>query len=113
VHCAREEIEPFAPSGWMAYLFLVRSMKTTFPIRFAALIFSTILVSSGCQKKTAVTNPTSQSKTELDENTKVLRAADLVGYNGTKLTKSVHDIKEASDKRNQKMEKMVESGPDE
>ena len=97
----------------MAYLFLVRPMKTTFPLRFAALIFSTILLSSGCQKKTAVTNPNSQSKTELDENTKTLRAADLVGYDGTKLTKSVHHIKEASDKHNQKMEKMVEAGPDE
>ena len=88
-------------------------MKTTSPLRFAALIFSTILLSSGCQKKTAVTNPNSQSKTELDENTKTLRAADLVGYDGTKLTKSVHHIREASDKRNQKMEKMVEAGPDE
>jgi hypothetical protein len=88
-------------------------MKTTLPLRFTALIFSTILLSSGCQKKSAVTNPNSQSKTELDENTKTLRAADLVGYDGTKLTKSVHHIKEASDKRNQKMEKMVEAGPDE
>jgi hypothetical protein len=88
-------------------------MKVTLPLRFAALIFSTILLSSGCQKRTAVTNPTSQSKTELDENTKVLRAADLVGYDGTRLKKSVHHIKEASDKRNQEMEKMVEAGPDE
>jgi len=88
-------------------------MKTTLPLRFAALIFSAILLLSGCQKKTAVTNPNSRSKTELDENTRVLRAADLVGYNGTRLTKSVHHIKEASDKRNQKMEKMAESGPDE
>jgi hypothetical protein len=88
-------------------------MKTTLPSRFAALIFSTILLSSGCQKKTAVTNPDSQSKTELDGNTKTLRAADLVGYDGTKLTKSVHHLREASDKHNQKMEKMVEAGPDE
>jgi len=87
-------------------------MKTTLSLRFIALIFSAILLLSGCQKKTAVTNPNSQSKTELDD-TKVLRAADLVGYNGTRLTKSVHHIKEASDKRNQKMEKMAESGPDE
>ena len=88
-------------------------MKLTLPLRSAALIFTTILLSSGCHKKTAVTNPNSQSKTELDKNTKVLRAADLVGYNGTRLTKSVQHIKEASDKHNQKMEKMVEAGPDE
>jgi len=98
---------------WVAYLFLVRPMKTMLPLRFIAIIFSTILLSSGCQKKTAATNPNSQSKTELHENTKPLQAADLVGYDGTKLTKSVHHIREASDKRNQKMENMVEAGPDE
>ena len=88
-------------------------MKTTLSLRFAAPVFSAILLSSGCQKKTAVTNPNPQSKTESDENAKVLRAADLVGYNGTKLNKSVQHIKEASDKRNQKMEKMAEAEPGE
>ncbi len=80
------------------------------PLRFVAIIFSTILLSSGCQKKTAATNPDSQSKTELHENTKPLQAADLVGYDGTKLRKSVDRIKEANDKRNQEMEKMAETG---
>jgi hypothetical protein len=88
-------------------------MKTTLPSRFTAFIFATILLSSGCQKKTAVTTSNSRSKTELGENTKTLRAADLVGYDGTKLTKSVHHIREASDKHNKKMEKMVEAGPGE
>ncbi len=85
-------------------------MKTMIPLRFVAIIFSTILLSSGCQKKTAATNPDSQSKTELHENTKPLQAADLVGYDGTKLRKSVDRIKEANDKRNQEMEKMAETG---
>jgi len=80
------------------------------PLRFVAIIFSTILFLSGCQKKTAPTNPNSQSKTELHENTKSLQAADLVGYDGTKLRKSVDRIKEANDKRNQEMEKMAETG---
>ena len=80
------------------------------PLRFVAIIFSTILLSSGCQKKTAATNPNSQSKTELHENTKPLQAADLVGYDGTKLRKSVDRLKEANDKRNQEMEKMAETG---
>ncbi len=80
------------------------------PLRFVAIIFSTILLLSGCQKKTAATNPNSQSKTELHENTKSLQAADLVGYDGTKLRKSVDRIKEANDKRNQEMEKMAETG---
>ena len=85
-------------------------MKIMLPLKFIAIIFSTILLLSGCQKKTAATNPNSQSKTELHENTKPLQAADLVGYDGTKLRKSVDRIKEANDKRNQEMEKMAETG---
>jgi outer membrane murein-binding lipoprotein Lpp len=87
-------------------------MKTMLPLRFVAIILSTILLSSGCQKKTSATNPNSQSKTELHENTKPLQAADLVGYDGTKLRKSVDHIKEANDKNNQEIEKMVEPRPD-
>jgi len=82
------------------------------PITFVAVIFSTILLSLGCQKKTAATNPDSQSKTELHEKTKPLQAADLVGYDGTKLRKSVDHITEANDKQNQEIEKMVDTGPD-
>jgi len=85
-------------------------MKTILPLRFIAIIFSTILLLSGCQKKTAATNPNSQSKTELHENTKPLQAADLVGYDGTKLRKSVDKITEANDKHNQEVENMVETG---
>jgi hypothetical protein len=87
-------------------------MKTRLPLWFIAIICSTILLATGCQKKTATTNPDSQSKTELHENTKSLQAADLVGYDGTKLRKSVQHIREANDKHNQEMEKMVETGPD-
>jgi hypothetical protein len=87
-------------------------MKTMLPLRVIAIIFSTILLSSGCQKKTAATSPSSESKTELNENTKPLQAADLVGYDGAKLRKSVDHIREANDKHNQEIEKMVETGPD-
>jgi len=87
-------------------------MERKLPITFVAVIFSTILLSLGCQKKTAATNPDSQSKSELRDSTKILQAADLVGYNGTKLRSSVDRIKEASAKRSGEMEKMVESGPD-
>ena len=85
-------------------------MKTMLPLGFIAIIFSTILLSSGCQKKTAATSPNFQSKTELHENTKSLQAADLVGYDGTKLRKSVDKITEANDKHNQEVENMVETG---
>ena len=87
-------------------------MKTMLRLRFVIIVFSTILLLSGCQKKTAATNPNSQSKTELHENTKPLQAADLVGYDGTKLRKSVGRIREANDKHNQEMKKMVETAPD-
>jgi PBP1b-binding outer membrane lipoprotein LpoB len=87
-------------------------MKTMLPLKFIAIIFSTILLLSGCQKKTAAKNPNSQSKAELRENTKPLQATDLVGYDGTKLRKSVDHITEANDKHNQEIENMVEPGQD-
>jgi len=87
-------------------------MKAMLPLRFVAIIFSTIVLSSGCQKKTAATNPKSQSEAELRDNTKPLEAAGLVGYDGTKLRKSVDHIREDNDKHNQEVEKMVETGPD-
>jgi PBP1b-binding outer membrane lipoprotein LpoB len=87
-------------------------MRIMFPLRFIAIIFSMILLLSGCQKKTAPTNPSSESKAELNENRKPLQAADLVGYDGTKLRKSVDRIKEANDKHNQELEKMAETGQD-
>jgi hypothetical protein len=90
----------------------IEPMKTMLPIRFIAIIFSTLLFSSGCQKKTAATNPKSQSEAELRDNTKPLEAAGLVGYDGTKLRKSVDHIREDNDKHNQEVEKMVETGPD-
>ena len=87
-------------------------MKIMVVLSFLAIVFSTILLSSGCQKQTAATNPNSQGKSESDESTKPLQAADLVGYDGTKLRKSVHQIKEANEKHNQEIEKTVESRPD-
>ena len=96
----------------VADLILVGPMKAMLPLRFVAIIFSTILLSSGCQKRTAATNPNSQNKTELHESTKPLQAADLVGYDGTKLRKSVHKITEANDKHNQQIENMAETGQD-
>ena len=86
-------------------------MERQLPLTLAAIILSTILVSSGCQK-TDPPNPNSQSKNESRDNTKPLQAVDLVGYDGTKLKTSVDRIKAATAKHNREMEKMVESGPD-
>jgi hypothetical protein len=87
-------------------------MKTALPLTVVTIIFSTLLLSSGCHEKTAATDPNSQSKRELHESTKPLQAADLVGYDGIKLRKSVDQIKEANEKHNEQIETMVESGPD-
>jgi len=87
-------------------------MKTALPSTFVAIIVSTILLSLGCQKKTAATNRNSQSKSKLHESTKPLQAADLVVYDGTKLRKCVYHISATNEKHNREIEKMVESGPD-
>ena len=76
---------------------------------FVALIFATILLSSGCEKKTAATDPAAQST---PGSTKPLEAADLVGYDGKRLRKSVDHIKEANEKHGRELEKMAGSGPD-
>ena len=86
-------------------------MKTALSL-FVTMALSTILLTSGCQKKTAATNPDPQSKSELPGSTKPLQAADLVGYDGTKLRKSVEQIKDANDRRSRAMEKVIETGPD-
>jgi len=84
-------------------------MKTTLRATFVGLIFATMLLSSGCEKKTAASDPAAQST---PGSTKVLEAADLVGYDGKRLRKSVDHIKEANEKHNQELEKMAGSGPD-
>ena len=75
---------------------------------FAAMI-STMVLSSGCEEKTAATDPIVQST---PGSTKPLEAADLVGYDGKMLRKSVDRIKEANGKHNQELEKTAGSGPD-
>ena len=87
-------------------------MKILIPLRCVAIIFSAFLLSSGCEKKTAATNPTSENNGELHGSTKPLEAADLVGYDGKRLRKSVDRIREGNEKHNQELEKMAGSGPD-
>ena len=87
----------------------VRPVNTTFHPTFVALMLSTMLFSSGCEKKTAATDPAAQS---VPGNTKPLEAADLGGYDGKRLRKSVDHIKETNEKHTQDVEKMAGSGPD-
>ena len=84
-------------------------MKIALPSAFVAMIFSTMLLSSGCEKETAATDPASQST---PGSTKPLEAADLVGYDGKRLRKSVDRIIDAKEKHDRELEKMAGSEPD-
>jgi hypothetical protein len=84
-------------------------MKTMLRSTFVIMIFATMLFSFGCEKRTGAIDPSSQST---PGSTKPLEAADLVGYDGKRLRKSVDRIKEANEKYNQDAERMAESGPD-
>jgi hypothetical protein len=83
-------------------------MKVLLPLGGVAITFAAILVSSGCQKETVATKPDPQRKNELHETTKPLQAADLVGYDGTKLRQSVDKIIQANDKHNKELENATE-----
>jgi len=82
-------------------------VKILISLRLLAIAFATILPSSGCEKKPAG-NPDSQSNSEVHENTKPLQAADLVGYDGTKLRKSVDKIKQDNAEHNKELEDATE-----
>jgi hypothetical protein len=84
-------------------------MKNALRSTFKAMIFSTMLLSSGCEVKTAATDPTAQST---PGSTKPLEAADLVGYDGKRLRKSVDHIIDAKEKHDRELQKMTEGGPD-
>ena len=83
-------------------------MRIVLPLSVAVISFAAVLLSSGCQKKTVATNPDSQRNKELHENTKPLQAADLVGYDGTKLRASVNKIIQDNHKHNKELEKATE-----
>jgi hypothetical protein len=50
-------------------------MKTARRLTFVAMIFATMLISSACEKKTADTNPSAESRRG---STKTLETVDLV-----------------------------------
>jgi hypothetical protein len=84
-------------------------MKTTLRSTLVAIILSMMLLSSGCEKKTAGADTAAEST---PGSTKPLEAADLVGYDGKRLRKSVDRIREANEKHNHDLEKMAGTGPD-
>ena len=80
-------------------------MKVLLPLTCVTIIFAAI---SACEKETVVTNPDPQQSNASQEKTKPLQAADLVGYNGTALRKSVDKIIENNDKHNKGLENAAE-----
>ena len=90
-------------------ILLVRPMKTVLRLAFVVIVFAVTLLSSACEKETAATDSTSQTT---PGSTKPLEAADLVGYDGKRLRKSVDRIKEANEKHNRELEKITGSEPD-
>jgi len=95
---------PFASN-----LVLGKPMKRALRSILSIMIFAAMLFLSGCEKESVGTDPASQST---PGSTKPLEAADLVGYDGKRLRKSVDRIKDANEKHNEDLEKMVGSGPD-
>jgi hypothetical protein len=91
-------------------LIITRPMKHALrSTTLGILTFAMVLLSSGCEKENVATDPAAQST---PGSTKILEAADLVGYDGKRLRKSVDRIKEANEKHDQELEKTVGSGPD-
>jgi len=84
-------------------------MRTILRSTFVIMILATMWFSFGCEKRIGAIDPSSQST---PGSTKPLQAADLVGYDGSRLRKSVDHIIDASEKRNQELKKMAEGGPD-
>lgn len=75
----------------------------------SGIIFATMVLLCGCEKENAGPASASQST---PGSTKILEAADLVGYDGKKLRRSVDGIKAANEKHDHELEKTVGSGPD-
>ena len=83
-------------------------MKIVLALSVALIGCVAILFSSGCQKKTVAANPDPKSNNASQEKTKPLQAADLVGYDGTQLRKSVDKIIHGNDKHNKELENATE-----
>jgi hypothetical protein len=83
-------------------------MKVLLLLRCVSIAFATILLSSGCQKETVATNPNPKPNNASQEKTKPLQAADLVGYDGTKLRTSLDKIIQGNDKHDKDLENATE-----
>ena len=61
----------------------------------------------GCKEKPKAVQ--SKDKAEGRQNSKVLEAVDLLGYDGKRLRKTTDGVLDANDKRNQNIQKLIDN----
>jgi hypothetical protein len=74
-------------------------------IRFIPTVVFTLSLFVGCNDKKAVEQ---KHKDEGRQSTKVLEAADLVGYDRKRLKKTTDRVIDINNKRNQNMQKTID-----
>jgi Holliday junction resolvasome RuvABC DNA-binding subunit len=77
---------------------------------FSKLAITILLALSlflGCQEKPKAVE--SKDKDESRQNSKVLEAVDVVGYDGKRLRKTTDRVLEANRKRNQDIQKVIDN----
>jgi hypothetical protein len=74
-------------------------------IRLIPTVVFTLSLFIGCSDKKAVEQ---KHKDEGRQSTKVLEAADLVGYDGKRLKKTTDHVLDANNKRNQDIQKTID-----
>jgi hypothetical protein len=74
--------------------------------KLAITIILALFLFIGCKEKPKVVE--SKDKDEGRQNSKVLEAVDLVGYDGKRLRKTTDGVRHANDKRNQDIQKTID-----
>jgi hypothetical protein len=75
-------------------------------IKLIPMVGFTLFLFVGCNEKPNTVE--SQNKDEGRQSTKVLEAADLVGYDGKRLRKTTDRALDANDKRNHDIQKTID-----
>jgi hypothetical protein len=73
--------------------------------KLAITIILALFLFIGCKEKPKAVE--SKDKDEGRQNSKVLEAVDLVGYDGKRLRKTTDGVRDANDKRNQDIQKTI------
>ena len=73
----------------------------------AIAIILALFLSIGCKEKPKAVE--SKDKDEGRQNSKVLEAVDLVGYDGKRLRKTTDGVRHANDKRNQDIQRTIDN----